>query len=791
MATPFPPILENQRRSIEAGGVSDAGEFIINVTWPRHLVAANFQTGGAPAVNDGQIRHIQVLIRRQLTMDSWAVQGRTVDSPDQEIIYLSVVLATRNADGVITNPGLWTIDFIGQRIRVPRASLRQLGAHGGDFNAHSSLSSLMNREGEGQTYTIQVRFGVSPRATSAADFATWRNAQVARRGFGEWSNTMRMFCYGLPINPPISFPGVTGALSLLERRRLALFPPPVIATDFLAGFDWQYNPVSNDPLSQARISYSYNVPDSPDFFVFSKNVPFESASETSAWGARGEVSLDIARLTRVTCTLRLITVNNTINDMIIRPASPIRPGTIVIEPVTPSHNTALNTEIEEPIGEEIDDGAITVRFSRPASMVGERHFFYRVNANTLEGLLFEVNTEQSFRYRDYTVEMGSEYLYIGLVNRVSGPAYANMLPLTARDPADNNRIMWRPQDFTGFGQQFNFNAHSFLTTKLQQLRLSGNVQVRNFNRVTSDQITQTIGGQFPFYSRAADFNYRVLTIGALITLHHDPTHTFLNLIRPEERAPGWWESDLRFRRGYLDLSDGSRIYNEEVVLRRDELFRGEEVIPNRRRVQDPNNDDNQSIQQNDRAFEENGMSYSPRGPSGTTPPLGPAVNTAHNLEGRNQGKRFIPGALSTFADNTGRDVSMVLDSGDNSRIIYAERKFRDVVMRWLTDGKPKLFRSETEGNMIVMLTGITFAPLRRDRLVYSFQATLTEIAEYNLRNLIMYDLIPIDFSGAFAETLEFLNNGSIDTDGILTQFNSKEYRFFETDTPAPFGPRIP
>ncbi|DAY91910.1 MAG TPA: hypothetical protein [Caudoviricetes sp.] len=31
-------------------------------------------------------------------------------------------------------------------------------------------------------------------------------------------------------------------------------------------------------------------------------------------------------------------------------------------------------------------------------------------------------------------------------------------------------------------------------------------------------------------------------------------------------------------------------------------------------------------------------------------------------------------------------------------------------MEWLSDGKPKLFRSETEGNMIVMITAVTFTP---------------------------------------------------------------------------------
>ncbi len=73
------------------------------------------------------------------------------------------------------------------------------------------------------------------------------------------------------------------------------------------------------------------------------------------------------------------------------------------------------------------------------------------------------------------------------------------------------------------------------------------------------------------------------------------------------------------------------------------------------------------------------------------------------------------------------------------------RKFREMVMSWLSDGKPKLFRSETEGNMIVITSAANFSPLdKTGRLVYSVVMTLTEIAELNLDNLINYDLVPIE-----------------------------------------------
>ena len=68
-----------------------------------------------------------------------------------------------------------------------------------------------------------------------------------------------------------------------------------------------------------------------------------------------------------------------------------------------------------------------------------------------------------------------------------------------------------------------------------------------------------------------------------------------------------------------------------------------------------------------------------------------------------------------------------------------EKLFRDSVISFLTDGKIKYFRSETEGNKIVVLTDISFTPeeqLGRD--IYSFSATVTEVADANSENLQKY-----------------------------------------------------
>ena len=74
--------------------------------------------------------------------------------------------------------------------------------------------------------------------------------------------------------------------------------------------------------------------------------------------------------------------------------------------------------------------------------------------------------------------------------------------------------------------------------------------------------------------------------------------------------------------------------------------------------------------------------------------------------------------------------------------VAAERKFRNEVTKWLTNGQPKLFRSPTEGCYIVRLMNVALTPTEQlGRMIYSFSATAYEIAECNLNKLKEYDLI--------------------------------------------------
>lgn len=90
----------------------------------------------------------------------------------------------------------------------------------------------------------------------------------------------------------------------------------------------------------------------------------------------------------------------------------------------------------------------------------------------------------------------------------------------------------------------------------------------------------------------------------------------------------------------------------------------------------------------------------------------------------------------------------ILASADYTFDIYAgenvasERLFKLKALEWLTDGKPKVFRSPTEGNYIVRLLNTSLSPNDTlGRLLHTFSSTAYEITDFNYTNLRKYNFI--------------------------------------------------
>ena len=97
-----------------------------------------------------------------------------------------------------------------------------------------------------------------------------------------------------------------------------------------------------------------------------------------------------------------------------------------------------------------------------------------------------------------------------------------------------------------------------------------------------------------------------------------------------------------------------------------------------------------------------------------------------------------------------------------------ERKFREEVIKWLNNGKPKLFRSMTEGNMIVMFDGITLTPNNQlGRRIWNFSCSVYEIGDG-------YDLELLDNLGIYSIQNDYNNTTNNltnldDTDSLIVQ----------------------
>jgi len=92
-------------------------------------------------------------------------------------------------------------------------------------------------------------------------------------------------------------------------------------------------------------------------------------------------------------------------------------------------------------------------------------------------------------------------------------------------------------------------------------------------------------------------------------------------------------------------------------------------------------------------------------------------------------------------DRYNDEISEDLPITEANDFVY-EKLFRDKVMEFLYDGETKLFRSPTEGNYLVRLLDVSFAPNQSlGRMIWSFSATATEIDEDTVDNYEKYGII--------------------------------------------------
>lgn len=95
-----------------------------------------------------------------------------------------------------------------------------------------------------------------------------------------------------------------------------------------------------------------------------------------------------------------------------------------------------------------------------------------------------------------------------------------------------------------------------------------------------------------------------------------------------------------------------------------------------------------------------------------------------------------------------------------------EKIFRDKIIDFIDNGEVRLYRSTPEGNILVKLTDINFTPEQTlGRMIYSFSATATEIAEATIENYNIYDIITTDLQRAIYEF--YISAESVDENTLV------------------------
>lgn len=539
------------------------------------------------------------------------------------------------------------------------------------------------------SYTIQIRFG-DKDISEANRWIPWypeiNGMQLNYSGFANWrANAVSLGEFGEWSNTQTFYAYGPYTATLVGHTN-----------KWLPTFTFDYSTPYNDNIVSIEVRLQYILP--------SGEQVTESENFSGDLGAAGHFRLTRSVNIAPTDTLYIqvvpITENGTIiNDplyMTYNPANPSNNG-IVFGPYSSTIYPGGKIDDGDPtlpdgdlgkspllVTEEQKDGVIAKRVLSPViSGVNAPYSLniYRFDYFTREAVLIASDINLSFGAAPYILK---DYC----VEMGTRYQYAGVV----QDSLGNEGLMlWEmfsPFDSGSnpFGELDKLEF-SVLTSKNCQLRFQGNPTVTNFKREVQEGFQSTIGSQYPFYSRIGKSNYRTLQFNGLVTINFDFTSLFLEL---DSTNPSYEKRGL--------------LWEKNLIVPIEKVYEQQQISVNRRRFNINN----------------------------------PFIATSAD-------DNFFPGPATIYDDKLIASRRKKYNTKQSSDMIYLERMFREKVMSWLADGKPKLFRSETEGNMIVITSNASFTPLSgSQRMVYTVQFTMTEIAEYNLTNLLKYNILPCE-----------------------------------------------
>lgn len=598
---------------------------------------------------------------------------------------------------------------------------------------------------KGETYMFQVRFGSNTLWTTGDGlgdrqdfslFAAWRQASVTQipSYFGEWSNIQKAYCYG----------------------SLASNDCGYNLDDFMPEVWWTYAPENgvDDPVEQVMVKYVY---DSFDGQEIKSQVFNGQYNDDNTFTLRAK--LPIAPVKPITAHIEAVTKNNAIWTNVV-PIPSLLTSNFIKENYGKLEDFSLTSREQE-------DGVIAKTLTLPSDLGQVRINAYRINCLTLQCLKImdaeEVVTGEELTFKDFTVEMGEDYQYVFCSLEEDGNAVKYLLtPLTPFGPKN-----------PGYGRLMRMEA-SYITSRKHQLRLHGNVTLSNFKKNVQDNFQTTIGGKYPFYSRASNIGYRSFSLSGVVSINFDPTSAFMRFdavgkiklfdILSNDQYKTLTKYSPGVAKFFKVYETGDKTKTEWQFVGADEnrdhmTIEASEILVNHCSAalclnglwwDDEETGQSSLVLQDRDIFETQQVSLSRKRMGNSKDDSNWTKAHLEGVSSENDGAHS--NSISIYDKYLHRQSGMAYGTVLTDELVYIERKFREKAMDWLTDGKPKLFRSETEGNMIVILSGVSFAPLERtNRAVYTLSCTVTEIAEFNGDNLLAYNLAPCDIRSIYID----------------------------------------
>lgn len=565
----------------------------------------------------------------------------------------------------------------------------------------------------GTVYRIQVRFGLNSKYTSNSAFAAWKRTQIDSEAFSEWSNVM--IVKPLSSKPQLTFlNGATSVDNVTSTSEVEVSTRPQFFVEYKgdeALDQYRFILYTEDGASQIEdsgwITYTGEQSKYLRAAVSGLMSDQQEYDETATYfNHTFSHILTNESSYRVECWMRTVNGYET----------------------TKNDTTLLNGEyydftVQETYLEDIeglvigaidntpycrDNGCIQITLRATVQFNGNYVISRTSNASNyqeyedIKYLLYreEYMTEDTIVFEDFTVESGVRYRY--------AVQYENILGLRTAPVVSATGNNYHQVDF----------EYSYFYRDGIQLRVMFNQNISSFKHDVLRTKQDTLGSKYPFLSQNGIAYYAEFPMTGTISFHMDEDQTFFKL------GPGgyYWKDTL--------VIPANKFYEDAAM-------QGLDV--NNNRSADTIIEATGKFNHFGGYFEKYSGDYA----SVKDEMASAALRT----------KDVTQGIVATHISDDRPTYTINTElTHDN---IYIERIFREKVEEFLNEFTYKLYKSPTEGNMVVALMNVTLTPKQQlGRMIFDFSATAYEIAENTIPVLDESGIITIGSRGSLSKTDE-------------------------------------